>query len=732
MMFCSSRIKKLGIIAAIIIIIIALVKVCYVCEEGFASTTPITDKNIHDAVNAWIFDTESATATYGHIKDWDTSAVTNMADLFSAYINGNTDNKKKFFNDNISGWNVSQVRNMRSMFNNAQVFNQDISGWDVSNVTNMEGMFNNAFKINQDISGWDVSKVTNMSYMFFQAWDFNQDIRGWDVSKVTKFNGMFDIATKMIQNQEAPANPTQAYFNKAASASDSFTREEAKTHFLPDTSHRGSEKNYLADKIYIHPTLRENIEKNNRTDNGEPDWEAINKIWEGIMEQPNSDAARTRLLQIAEKNGVKEKDLGLYAKQDFIEQYAMRSYELPVDFENGMPTENSNKKQNEMYMDILDNSTSVEEAKQKYEKYAKEYPPIDFSAEEHHHQVKDSGFCAKDPNNPTYYLAKTTDTEGWGKGDTCYKQGGGTTGYGEGQCVGGTELSGCIEACDKEDIACQGVTSEINANFECSEKVCDTGYNYRFTENFTVRTFEGRVILLVEEMKPKIIQTLRDQGKVPDIILKEIVHNWMFEIKMNGTYTKFSPLMRCNHDYGQDHRGKETIEIKTFPPSKFSDGRVDTQSISWYQCGGPKSLSREEQEAKERADEEAAAKAKADAEAAAKIKGNAASEPAGGTFAPHDQVGSILDENDSPFEKLVDNNTVIDPPGIMGPSSLTPPDSRPVNIIITSNVGPYGLVTNPRKPQEISYSHELGDKTNTQVNKTMSFMEHVMNTSQQR
>ena len=36
-MFCSSRIKKLGITTAIIIIVIALIKVCYVCEEGFVS-----------------------------------------------------------------------------------------------------------------------------------------------------------------------------------------------------------------------------------------------------------------------------------------------------------------------------------------------------------------------------------------------------------------------------------------------------------------------------------------------------------------------------------------------------------------------------------------------------------------------------------------------------------------------------------------------------------------------
>ena len=446
-------------------------------------------------------------------------------------------------------------------------------------------------------------------------------------------------------------------------------------------------------------------------------------------------------------------------EKDLVKQYAMRARKLPAKFVNGKPNRtHTRKKQQQMYMDILRYSTSVEDAKQKYEKYAKLYPPLDFIDEEPHNKVKDIGFCAKDPTNPTYYIAKTANKDGWAEGDTCYKQGGGTVAYGQGPCVGGTELTGCMSACDKEDIACQGVIAEIDDNFECSRKTCDTGYNYRGAKDSTVRTSKGRVILLVEEIKPAIIQTLKHQGIYDDLnIMKEIVHNWMFEIQINGIYTMFSPLMRCNHDYGQDDKGRETIEIKTFPPSEFSDGAVTTQSISWYQCGGPKSPSRgkieahikaiaeanaeanakadayeeAEAEAKAKADayEEAEAKAKADAEAAAKIKGNTASEPAGGTFAPHDQVGSILDENNSPFEKIVDNNTVIGPPGILGPSSLIPPDSRPVNIIITSNVGPYGLVTNPRKPQEISYNHELGDKTNTQVNKTMSFMEHVMNTS---
>ena len=115
-------------------------------------------------------------------------------------------------------------------------------------------------------------------------------------------------------------------------------------------------------------------------------------------------------------------------------------------------------------------------------------------------------------------------------------------------------------------------------------------------------------------------------------------------------------------------------------------------------------------------------------------------------FIPHDAVegvftqpGSAFDNGDnmftqhgSAFDNVVDNSALIAPPGILGPSSLTPPDTRPVNIIITSNVGPYGQVANPPQPaqQQMNYRHEIGDKTNAQINKTMSFMEHVMTNSQ--
>jgi surface protein len=69
--------------------------------------------------------------------------------------------------------------NMRTMFSNTYAFNQDISGWDVSNVTDMGRMFSYANAFNQDISSWNVGNVTDMSSMFQNATAFNQDISEW-------------------------------------------------------------------------------------------------------------------------------------------------------------------------------------------------------------------------------------------------------------------------------------------------------------------------------------------------------------------------------------------------------------------------------------------------------------------------------------------------------------------------------------------------------------------------
>ena len=163
-----------------------------VAYDEVLATTPLTNSNIQVAVTSWAADATDATTTYGHISDWNTSAVTNMVELFQF---------KSAFNDDISEWDVSNVTNMTNMFHSAIAFDQDISEWDVSGVTDMSYMFYNATAFNQDIGDWDVSGVTNMSAMFYNATAFNQDIGGgWDVSNVTDMGSMFQSAAAFNQD----------------------------------------------------------------------------------------------------------------------------------------------------------------------------------------------------------------------------------------------------------------------------------------------------------------------------------------------------------------------------------------------------------------------------------------------------------------------------------------------------------------------------------------------------
>jgi surface protein len=123
----------------------------------------------------------------GVALNWDTytSKVTNMSRMFSGAT---------AFNQNISNWDVSIVTDMSDMFQNASSFNQAIGSWNVSSVGDMTRMFDGAILFNQNISGWDVSSVESMSSMFSTATAFNQNISNWDVSSVTNMYGMFQNA----------------------------------------------------------------------------------------------------------------------------------------------------------------------------------------------------------------------------------------------------------------------------------------------------------------------------------------------------------------------------------------------------------------------------------------------------------------------------------------------------------------------------------------------------------
>ena len=145
----------------------------------------LTDEDFSTAVALWFSDEGAATATYGHISNWDVSAVTDMSAAFE---------NKSSFNEDLSSWDVSRVTNMQDMFGGAESFNGDISSWDVSSVTNMNGVFYYCDDFDGDIGSWDVSNVTDMSWMFNECDLFNADISSWDVSSVTDMSYMFRAA----------------------------------------------------------------------------------------------------------------------------------------------------------------------------------------------------------------------------------------------------------------------------------------------------------------------------------------------------------------------------------------------------------------------------------------------------------------------------------------------------------------------------------------------------------
>ena len=123
------------------------------------------------------------------------TSITTEYDLNKTWGLGNFTKAEHFFRlastlTSVPDYIPSTVTSIKSMFylgshTTNSVFNGDISGWDVSNVTNMNSVFVHATSFNRDIGGWDVSSVTDMGFMFANASSFNGDISGWDVSSVT-------------------------------------------------------------------------------------------------------------------------------------------------------------------------------------------------------------------------------------------------------------------------------------------------------------------------------------------------------------------------------------------------------------------------------------------------------------------------------------------------------------------------------------------------------------------
>jgi len=110
----------------------------------------------------------SSTLLY-EIAHWSTAAWTSMADAFSGCTNLTLTASDMP--------DLSVCTSTANMFGYTAAFNQDISGWDMSNVMSVNGMFNHATAFNQDISTWDVSSATNFTAMFFWCYRFQPGYR---------------------------------------------------------------------------------------------------------------------------------------------------------------------------------------------------------------------------------------------------------------------------------------------------------------------------------------------------------------------------------------------------------------------------------------------------------------------------------------------------------------------------------------------------------------------------
>lgn len=99
----------------------------------------------------------------------------------------------------LSGWDVSNVRTMHSMFMGRSLTGNslvelDLSGWNTGNVTDMSHMFRDTHSLTSigDVSDWNVGSVTNMNHMFRDARSLTSlNLAGWNTSAVTSMYGMF-------------------------------------------------------------------------------------------------------------------------------------------------------------------------------------------------------------------------------------------------------------------------------------------------------------------------------------------------------------------------------------------------------------------------------------------------------------------------------------------------------------------------------------------------------------
>ncbi len=140
-----------------------------------------------------LFSGLSKVKVISNINLFNTSGITDMSFMFS--------DMSSLTSLDLSSFDTSNVKNMRSMFEGIKVSTLDLSSFDTSNVTNMYGMFNIASNLSTlDLSTFNTSNVTSMGMMFSNMFSLkNLNISSFDTSNVTNMFMMFAAATTLTE-----------------------------------------------------------------------------------------------------------------------------------------------------------------------------------------------------------------------------------------------------------------------------------------------------------------------------------------------------------------------------------------------------------------------------------------------------------------------------------------------------------------------------------------------------
>jgi Mycoplasma protein of unknown function, DUF285 len=144
-------------------------------------------------------------ARYGFpIGMWDVSRVTDFARVFDpdrdqVMDSGRNPSKRSPFDEDLSGWDLSNAITVRGMFAAASAFTgMGLETWNVEKVIDFSFMFAHAFKFVGNVSSWNTSSAANMEAMFLYAVEFDDDVTGWDVSNAENTAFMFKGAESFL------------------------------------------------------------------------------------------------------------------------------------------------------------------------------------------------------------------------------------------------------------------------------------------------------------------------------------------------------------------------------------------------------------------------------------------------------------------------------------------------------------------------------------------------------